>query len=624
MIGKISQTNMTALSKDIGNILSFSYNQFVTSIEQLKEYYKLKKVKTIFIAIISIFCLGITSFYCFSTILSPIKINAIKQVHVLPRGGIISGLFNDGILGIFTNSIHLLSPVLDGFVGNTPDVTGFSNNNQIAFADGGFIQTTESFYNKSFSVALVLLVFLFVVVGVKFITDTEGNIESKSALRELLQRFLWIAVFLLAGRMILSLSIQTINAMNNFFQEGTSISTFINTFANNLTNTDQGTILSSSIFSIFVFALILVLFFVISLQFIVRFVSLYFLAVIQPLSCIFLLLKETSGIHENFWKNWFTLLIHQPFFILGFALMESILVGSLKGNISLTSLLILLAILLFLTTINVFVSHIFTDVWLATHSNQRAAIGRGLLMGAGGFVAGVGSRGIAKFAKRNFSETGKKQTYFYPDPSAPALDAGMFSRRQTETGKPQQNDTKKNSSAKAYKKTHADLLDPLKSIYAKKIQQEGSSISRITGNDKVLGISGNYFASSQGNGISTLYSSKENAFADGVDSVNLRQVSIDSLPILDTSNYTAKQDYNSRIVSTAKAKGVSTKDLHLTSTSSPNRIIEGMKIGKAGNLTNQIHGVAVERMPNIRNPKGESSSRQIQIYAYDDYLNFRK
>src|SRR5205823_5166441 len=60
-------------------------------------------------------------------------------------------------------------------------------------------------------------------------------------------------------------------------------------------------------------------------QAMIRFISLLFLSVKFPLVLTFALSERTENITNTFFKTWFTFLIQQPAFVLGFAIVSSIL-----------------------------------------------------------------------------------------------------------------------------------------------------------------------------------------------------------------------------------------------------------------------------------------------------------
>ena len=117
----------------------------------------------------------------------------------------------------------------------------------------------------------------------------------------------------------------------------------------------------------------------ISLQFIIRYVNLYFLACIFPLAVVFNIHPKTSGININFWKTWITLIIHQPFFILGYVIIQNMLSEMLKTGVSLEQIILFVGMLLFLSSINIIVAKIFGDVFTAVMNNVVAAAGTALI-----------------------------------------------------------------------------------------------------------------------------------------------------------------------------------------------------------------------------------------------------
>ncbi len=133
------------------------------------------------------------------------------------------------------------------------------------------------------------------------------------------------------------------------------------------------------------------------MQFILRFISLLFLSLIFPIVTPFILSEKTEDIVNKYFKIWFTFLIHQPAFALGYV-MVMVLVRSmlLNGGASISLLLLYTGALFFLGTVNILVAKIFADSWVALGASIEAA-----------GIAGVGNRVIGGSAKQAWKNRDK-------------------------------------------------------------------------------------------------------------------------------------------------------------------------------------------------------------------------
>ena len=101
-----------------------------------------------------------------------------------------------------------------------------------------------------------------------------------------------------------------------------------------------------------------------------RFIALLFLSVFFPLILPFALTVRNENIVNMYFKIWFTFLIQQLAFVLGFAIVSAILGSILKahgGNIG--TLFLYAGSLIFLRGVNIFVGRIFGDGWSMLATN---------------------------------------------------------------------------------------------------------------------------------------------------------------------------------------------------------------------------------------------------------------
>lgn len=641
------------------------------SIKNIKILYRKDKIKALTVASVSVFLISITLLFVSTffiskeTYYSPSYSGqevAYEDDHsvLIARGeekkeG--NPVVSDFLKG-FNETVNLLKPVLDGFVGQTADVTGVSGmdkEGRIEFTSGGKIKSSKTFYDKTYAVALLIAVLLVVSTAINLIVTSEQSYSALDIIKTLVSRFLFTAFLLLAGRYLMSYSIQFINEMNKYFRGGDSLTQYLlnlsdsirdhisenkggNTFVDGIKN-----ILSFGTFNIIntikalpmilPIILILLLLLFISLQFIIRWIYLYFLSAIQPLTAVFHLYDKTSNINESFWKTWFTLLLHQPFFVLGYSMLQNLLIDNLKSGPSFESILIFLATLLFLSGINVLVGRVFGDAWTATSANFQSLKANRLVSGGISKLTQPGR----DFKKGLFGGFATNASSYAGKLFGRKLNAGGYSQFESHgskglattvggsnyLGKSIDRGSVRGASRGSSKSLagHKDLKNPLGSGNAKKLLDSGYSLNPV-GKSGVLEISGGFFAKSNGDGTSTLYTSKQDAIDDGVKEPDIRQVSLDKGKLLDPSNYRAKESYNKQVSQIAKSNGMKSKDVHITRSSDPERVLKGMNLAKESNKAKNINGVIIERIgsnvPKADNPK--DAKRQIQIHVYDDLL----
>ena len=100
-----------------------------------------------------------------------------------------------------------------------------------------------------------------------------------------------------------------------------------------------------------------------------------FLGVLYPVILPFALSEKTEGIVLMFFKSWFTFLIAQPAFVLGFAIATDIFDSLLKAKGPSVGLLFFYTgFLFFLGGVNVLVGRMFGDFWGTFSNNMQALI----------------------------------------------------------------------------------------------------------------------------------------------------------------------------------------------------------------------------------------------------------
>lgn len=317
-------------------------------------------------------------------------------------------IFNalEGFSETYKKIITTFEPLFENFISNTSDVTGKSQKiskgfifNVLGYSDiemsSGAKVKSALYYASRLNLLVVPIMTLLIVIYVfNNLIDFENN---KFSLFSILTRVITTVGLLIITPAILSLSIQAGNLLTKFFLEDNSLFEFIKKFFDELVKPQQNSgnlqellqnFLSSNFSPIAILQvlpvaiplmLILLQLIFIALQFIIRYINMYFLTCIYPLAVVFNIHPKTAGININFWKTWITLVIHQPFFILGYVIIQNMLSSMLKTGVSLEQIILFVGMLLFLSTINIIVAKIFGDVFTAIANNVTAAAGTAMI-----------------------------------------------------------------------------------------------------------------------------------------------------------------------------------------------------------------------------------------------------
>ncbi|MEI6887161.1 MAG: hypothetical protein WCK31_02890 [bacterium] len=302
--------------------------------------------------------------------------------------------------------ITTFEPLFENFISNTSDVTGKSQKtdsgfifNVIGYSDiemssGAKLKSALYYANRLNLLVVPIMTLLIVIYVFNNLIDNENN---KYSLYSILTRIVSTVVLLIASPAILSLSIQASNLLTKFFLQDQTLFEFIKNFFDELVKPTQNlnslqemiqNFFSSSLSPIAALQvlpvaiplmLILLQLIFISFQFIIRYINMYFLTCIYPLAVVFNIHPKTANVNLNFWKTWITLLIHQPFFILGYVIIQDMLSSMLTTGVSLEQIIVFVGMLLFLSTINIIVAKIFGDVFTAITNNVIAAAGTAMI-----------------------------------------------------------------------------------------------------------------------------------------------------------------------------------------------------------------------------------------------------
>jgi hypothetical protein len=120
--------------------------------------------------------------------------------------------------------------------------------------------------------------------------------------------------------------------------------------------------------------IMLVLCFLILIQFVTRYLTLYLLFVLYPVAAVFWFHDATANYYRSYWKQVITFLIYQPIFLITLAIFTDLSQGLASDFTSLPNLLIFTIFLAFLTTVpGSIASRIFADAYAFNDTFSRVA-----------------------------------------------------------------------------------------------------------------------------------------------------------------------------------------------------------------------------------------------------------
>jgi hypothetical protein len=272
--------------------------------------------------------------------------------------------------------------VSSGLIFSTPSLLGET----ITLKDGTELSGISQYRTIFSDIAIPLFVIIVSYIALSHITH-----DNSAQLRNFFKRLVFVVVLFIVTPGILTYSIQFINLLNEkiIAENAYNLASFVQNYVNS--DDFKNVIGSSAPFSLALFSVSTVLqlivlviavgFFLIGFLYIVfqamiRFISLLFLSVIFPLVLPFALSEKTENITNTYFRTWFTFLIQQPAFVLGFAIVSSILTSILSAHGGSMGTLFLFSGAL------IFLGRIFGDGWSMISSNAQSMIASGAMTGS--------------------------------------------------------------------------------------------------------------------------------------------------------------------------------------------------------------------------------------------------
>lgn len=517
---------------------------------------------------------------------------------------------------LIKNFINGFDTFLGGFIFYTPDPTA----NTIVLKDKSELPGVTKYRNMFSQIAIPALAIIIAAIAMSKLGS-----ENVQELKSFALRFLIVIVLFITVPYVLSYSVQANNLLVDKISSTQSVTTFLSDYFDKAqTKMDSGApsetfgipsfdislhsgvlqSLGKFVLQIFLFALtfifLLVGFLYIGFQFIIRFATLLFLGVLYPIIIPFALSERTQSVVYTFFRIWFTALIQQPAFVLGFAIASDIFDAILKSQgPSVGMLFFYTGFLFFLGGVNMLVARLFGDSFTAMSNNMQAMIAtravsapvnsvfrdfrRGVMGGTMGMVAGRTVR------KGLFGD-----------------DKGKKRDGSTPNGSMKKPNVIRDS---ATDRTEATSQNEGKAIppFSQNIKNQGLKVTMENSKQGVVAVSGQaYKYDDKKSGLTSIYPNRIEAIQDGVPEDKLDKISLDNSRFIDLSNFSKNNPnpHNYNAMKEAQKAGQNIGYAFINEAAPPQKIRHFLELSRSRNEAYGINGVIVKR-------QGENTSDQI-------------
>ena len=344
----------------------------------------------------------------------------------------------------------------------------------------------------------------------------------------------------------------------------------------------------------------------IGFQFAIRFATLLFLGVLYPIVIPFFFSERTQGMVYTFFKIWFTFLIQQPAFVLGFAMATDIFTSILTASgPSVGMLFFYTGFLFFLGGVNILVARLFGDAWSVVGNNMQAAIAtrsittpvysqlgdfkRGLLGGNVGSLLGRQVKNQWNSSKGSSDDLGSLEPSHNGKYTPNGFSNGFSKKKDMNGALP---------------------------LFSKTLSGRGMDVKVENAKQGVVSVTGEaYRHDDKRTGMSTFYPTRMEAVQDGVPEAKLQKVMLDHDQFIDLSSFskTNPNPHNFNAMQEAKKQGKELNYAYVTETSPPKRIKQFLDVSQSRNDVYGIKGVIVNRQAT------QGSDSIIRMYSNKPY-----
>ncbi len=513
------------------------------------------------------------------------------------------------IITLLKNFISGLDSILGGFIFYTPNPL----TSTISLKDGTQITGVTKYKDLFNQIAVPVLA----IVIAAFAIAKIGS-DNAAELKSFALRFLIVMVLFLTVPTVLSYSIQA----NNLLVDKISSTQQFTGFLNNYLDQSQqqinqnkapekfgipsfdislkGGILQSLgkfILQVFLFALTFLFllggFLFIGFQFAIRFATLLFLGVLYPIVIPFMLTEKTQHIVYSFFRTWFTALIQQPAFVLGFAIATDIFKSLLSSSgPSVGMLFLYTGFLFFLGGVTMLTANIFGEAWNVAHTIVHSNIASSRVKQSLSSISSIARHNLIPKTLNGLStatsSNHKSGNYSYTPARKP------FSPRPINANNGSQ--FKKHLPQFSYELSRKGLNA--------KVENPKQGIVSLTG--------AAYSHQNKKTGLTSIYPSQLEAMQDGAPTRDLNKVSLNNAHFVDLSAFSKvnPNPHNENAMLESKKRGKDLSFAYVKSSSPPGRVRNFLNVAKERNDALGIKGVIIKR-------HGSRSSDQI-IRIYSD------
>ncbi len=512
------------------------------------------------------------------------------------------------IVGLLKTFITGFDSFLGGFIFYTPDPMA----NPIILKDNSQIPGMTKYRDMFYQIALPLVA----IIVAAFAIGRLGS-ENLYSLKSFFVRLLIVITLFITTPYVLSYSVQFNNLLVSKITTTQTMTSFLNDYFDqtsaqiNNTNSDQYGIpsfdlslasgvlnsLGKFIVQILLFAItFLFLLFgliYIGFQFVIRFAAILFLGVLYPVVIPFALSEKTEQIVFTFFRTWFTFLIAQPAFVLGFAIATDIFDSLLKAKgPSIGLLFFYTGFLFFLGGVNVLVGRIFGDFWGSFATNMQAAIATrattSAITSTPGVLRGLISKGSGmvsayKANSGNGSQNGKDTS-------------GGNNGDPNQTGGVAKQGY--NYYPRSWNQGEGGRSAILPGSFSSELSKQGYQISMENKNQGIVSVSGTGYAyNNPKTGLNTIYTSRNDAVQDGALQKDIRTVQLNNEQFIDPSLFANDRinPHNKVIDQEAKKLNKNPNISYLSATNSPERVRNFLDLTRERNKSLGVSGVMIKR-----------------------------
>lgn len=536
------------------------------------------------------------------------------------------------VITILKNFLTGFDSFLGGFIFYTPNPLS----DKITLKDNSEIPGVTKYRDMFNQIAIPALAIIIAAIAISKIGS-----DNMQDLKSFALRFLITIVLFITVPYVLQYSIQASNLLVAKISNTQSTVTFINDYLDQTqakitsgVSSDQFGIpsfdislragifksLGKFIVQILLFAItfifLLCAFLYIGFQFVIRFATLLFLGVLYPIIIPFILSPKTESIVHSYFRIWFTALIQQPAFVLGFAIAGDIFSAILtaKGP-SVGMLFFFTGFLFFLGGVNMLVARIFGDVWTAMGINMQSAIAYRSITSPikstvrdfkreliGGSVAGLAGREIrSRLTKSNTSEN-------------------------SDTTSSNGSNDSSNNSNKTVNKTQGTSgnqntgrnTNPSKSVpqFSQNLAGRGLQVKMENQKQGVVSLTGAaYQYNDPKSGLTSIYPNRLDAIQDGVPEEKLEKTSLNENRYIDLSSFNKgnPNPHNFNAMQESKRQGFDIGHAYINESSPPEKIKHFLEVSRPRNEAYGIQGVIVKRQG------AQTSDHIIRMYSTKSY-----